>query len=119
MSDDLDALVSQVEALHAGPDDLLVITCPGPIDDETALRLRRTAHELLGGRKALVLGDGMQITTLGQHRQLQRIEAALATVQAQLATLLQALADEGDPAPGRTLDGDLFSSRERDPSEPL
>ena len=119
MSDDLDALVSQVEALHLLDDDVLVLTCPVPVSDEVAARLRFYLLEALGQRPVLVLDSGMQLSALGQHRQLQRIETTLATVQAQLSTLLRALADEDELAPGRTLDGDLFSSRERDPSEPL
>jgi len=119
MSDDLDALVSQVEALHLEDDDVLVLTYPHPLSDETAARLRFHLYEQLGPRRVLVMDSGAKITHLGQHRQLQRIEAALATVQGQLSTLLQALAEDESPAPGRTLDGDLFSTAERDPSQPL
>lgn len=119
MSDDLDPLVSQVEALHLEHDSTLVLISSTPLSDEQRERLHRYLYEQVGAVPLVVLDDGMQLTPLGQHRQLQRIEATLASVQAQLSTLLQALADEDDPAPGRTLDGDLFSSRERDPSEPL
>lgn len=119
MSDDLDALVSQVEALHMDDDDVLVLTCPSPVSDELAARLRTQLLEAMGERRVLVLDSGLQLSHLGQHRQLQRIEAALATVQGQLSTLLQALAEDESPAPGRTLDGDLFSTAERDTSQPL
>jgi hypothetical protein len=119
MSDDLDALVSQVEALHLEDDSALVLTVPGNARRSSVGYVKEHLESLFRDRKVVVLDGGMQISPLGQHRQLQRIEATLATVQAQLATLLRALADEDEPAPGRTLDGDLFSTAERDTSQPL
>lgn len=119
MDDDLEQLVSKVEALHAGPDDLLVLTCPGAIDDETQDRLRRDASELLGGRRVLVLSDGMQLSTVGQHRQLERIERSLAALQTAVAAVLEVLAKDEAPPEGRTLDGDLFPGGERDQTRPL
>jgi hypothetical protein len=119
MSDDLDALVSQVEALHLEDDDVLVVTVPVALDDRTAAHIRTYLEACFPGRRVLVMDGGTQIQPLGQHRHLQRIEAALASVQAQLSTLLRALAEEDEPAAAHTLDGDLFSTRERDPSQPL
>lgn len=119
MSDDLEELVSNVEALHAGPDDLLVVTCPNPISEETRARLREELRMRLPGREVLVLCDGLQLTTLGQHRQLERIERTLAALQDAVAAVLQVLAQEEEPPQRRTLDGDLFPGGERDQSQPL
>jgi hypothetical protein len=119
MSDDLDALVSQVEALHLEDDDVLVLMLPLALDDRTAAHIRTHVEARFPGRRVLVMDGGMQVQPLGQHRHLQRIEAALASVQSQLSTLLRALAEEDEPAATHTLDGDLFSTRERDPSQPL
>lgn len=119
MSDDLDALVSQVEALHLLDDDVLVLTCPVPVSDEVAARLRFYLLEALGQRPVLVLDSGMQLSALGQHRQLQRIEQTLAGVATALQAVLTLLADGEEPSEAHTLDGDLFSTRERDQSQPL
>lgn len=119
MSDDLEQLVSNVEALHAGPDDLVVLTCPATIDDATRERLWFDLHERLAGRQVLVLSDGMQLSTLGQHRQLERIERSLAALQTAVAAVLQVLANDEAPPEGRTLDGDLFPGGERDQTRPL
>lgn len=119
MSDDLDSLVSQVEALHLEDDSALVLTCPRVLPDAVLRGLEAFICRRFPDRTVVVLHDGMRLEPLGQHRQLQRIEAALASVQAQLSTLLRALAEEDEPAAAHTLDGDLFSTRERDPSQPL
>ncbi len=119
MSDDLEQLVSNVEALHAGPDDLVVLTCPRVIDEETRERLWFELHERLAGRQVLVLSEGMQLSTLGQHRQLERIERSLAALQTAVAAVLQALTKDEEPAESRTLDGELFPSGERDQTRPL
>jgi hypothetical protein len=119
MSDDLDALVSQVEALHLEDDSALVLSVPGNVSRDTVAYLKEHLEWLFRDRKVVVLVGGMQLSPLGQHRQLQRIEAALAKVQGQLSTLLQALAQEEEPAQAYTLDGGPFSARERDPSQPL
>lgn len=119
MSDDLEQLVSNVEALHAGPDDLVVLTCPVSLSDQTRERLRWELSQRLPGRQVLVLTDGMQLSTLGQHRQLERIERSLAALQTAVSAVLQALANDEAPPEGRTLDGDLFPMRERDQTQPL
>lgn len=119
MSDDLEQLVSSVEALHAGPDELLLLTCPRPISTEWAERIKAQLEPHLSGRKVIVLTDGMQLSSLGQHRQLERIERTLAALQDAVAAVLQALANDEAPPEGRTLDGDLFPMRERDQSQPL
>lgn len=119
MSDDLDALVSQVEDLQMEDDSALVLTVPGVVEDSTASYLEEHLEWLFPGRKVLVLHSGMRLEPVGQHRQLRRIEAALATVQGQLSTLLQALAEDEAPAQAYTLDGGPFSARERDTSQPL
>ena len=121
MSDEIEQLVSNVEALHAWPDDLVVLTCPVAISDETRERLRWELSQRLPGRQVLVLGDGMQVVTLGQHLQLNRIERSLSAITASLGAMLQALhALQEEPAPeARTLDGDLFPSGERDQTRPL
>ena len=119
MDDSLECLVSKVEALHLAEDDVAIISAPGPISDEVAHRLRETWERALPGRKCIVMGDGLNVQTLGQHRQLQRIEQSLAGVADALQAVLQLLSDGEDPAEQRTLDGDLFSVRERDQSQPL
>lgn len=119
MSDDLEQLVSNVEALHAGPDDLVVLTCPVSLSDQTRERLRWELSQRLPGRQVLVLTDGMQLSTLGQHRQLERIERSLAALQTAVSAVLQALANDEAPPEGRTLDGDLFPMGERDQTQPL
>ena len=119
MDDDLEKLVANVEALHAGPDDLLVLSCPGPLALVQIERLRHDLESRLPGRSVLVLDGGAQLTTLGQHRQLERIERNLAAVQAALGAVLQALTKDEEPAESRTLDGELFPSGERDQTRPL
>ena len=119
MDDDLEQLVANVEALHAGPDDVVVFSAPGHIDDETAKRLRETWQLVCPGRRCIVMGDGLNVQTLGQHRQLERIERNLAAVQATLAAVLAALTKDDEPLEQRTLDGDLFPSGERDQTRPL
>lgn len=118
MDDEIERLVSNVEALAIGPDDLVVITCPEAVSDATAARLRYEVEHWLGGRKALVLTDGMQIGTLGQHRQLDRIERQLAAISGAIDAILLSLQEEAEPE-SRTLDGDVFPSRERDQTRPL
>lgn len=126
MDDDLETLVSSVEALNAADDAVLVLTCPRFIEAETATRLREGIEYSLPGRKVLVLGDGMQLQPMGQHRQLQRIEQQLgavleatANIAKALGNVLEALSDGEAPAESRTLDGDVWPSGERDQSRPL
>lgn len=119
MDDSLDDLVSKVEALHLQGDDVLVLSVQQSLSDEAAARMRFYMQELLPGRKVLVLDCGMQLTPLDQHRHLQRIEQSLAGVATALQAVLQLLSDGEEPAEARTLDGDLFSARERDQSQPL
>lgn len=119
MDDDLEGLVSNVEALHLQGDDALVLTCPHPLSDDVAARLREHLESRFPGRTVLVMFDGMRLDVLGQHRQLQRIEQSLAGVATALQAVLQLLSDGEEPAEAHTLDGDLFSTRERDQSQPL
>lgn len=119
MDDSLEGLVSKVEALHLQDDSVVVLSCDWSLSDATADRLRAMLREQLGGREVLVLGAGMRLDLLGQHRQLQRIEQSLAGVATALQAVLKLLSDDEDPAEARTLDGDLFSTRERDQSQPL
>lgn len=119
MDDSLEGLVSKVEALHLQGDDVLVLTVQERLSDDAAGRLRFHLNELLPGRQVLVLESGMQLSPLGQHRHLQRIEQSLAGVATALQAVLQLLSDGEDPPEQRTLDGDLFSARERDQSQPL
>lgn len=117
--EELDRLSAQVEALSLAPDDALVLTCPHPLLDGTADRLRDHLVRGFPGRKVIVLGDGMQLQPLGQHRQLERIERTLAALQDAVAAVLQVLAQGEEPPQGRTLDGDLFPASERDQTRPL
>lgn len=119
MDDDLEQLVSKVEALHTAPDDVLVLTCPCPLDQEQIERLRCDLELRLPGRSVLVLDGGAKLSTLGQHRRLERIERNLAAVQTTLAAVLAALTKDDEPVEQRTLDGDLFPSGERDQTRPL
>ena len=119
MDDSLEGLVSKVEALHLQDDSVVVLSCDWSLSNETTDRLRSLLQEQLGGRDVLVLGAGMRLDVLGQHRQLQRIEQTLAGVANALQAVLQLLSDGEEPAEQRTLDGDLFSTRERDQSQPL
>lgn len=119
MDDSLEGLVSKVEALHLQDDSVVVLSCDWSLSNETTDRLRSQLQDHLGGRNVLVLGAGMRLDVLGQHRHLQRIEQTLAGVAAALQAVLQLLSDGEEPAEQRTLDGDLFSTRERDQSQPL
>lgn len=119
MDDSLEGLVSKVEALQLQDDSVVVLSCDWSLSDATSDRLRALLREQLGGREVLVLGAGMRLDVLGQHRQLQRIEQSLAGVATALQAVLQLLSDGEEPAEARTLDGDLFSARERDQSQPL
>lgn len=119
MDDDLEQLVANVEALHAGPDDVVVVTSSHAVSDATRERLWFELQERLPGRQVLVLCDGLQISTLGQQRQLERIERSLAAVQAAIGSVLQVLTKDEEPALARSLDGELFSFAERDQTQPL
>lgn len=119
MDDSLEGLVSKVEALQLQADDVLVLTVQERLSDDAAARLRFHLNELLPDRQVLVLESGMQLHPLGQHRQLQRIEQSLAGVANALQAVLKLLSDGEESAEARTLDGDLFSTRERDQSQPL
>lgn len=119
MDDSLEGLVSKVEALQLQADDTLVLISRTPLSEEQREHLHRYLYEQVGAVPLVVLDDGMQLTPLGQHRQLQRIEQTLAVVATALQAVLKLLADGEEPAESRTLDGDLFSTRERDQSQPL
>ena len=118
MDDSLEGLVSKVEALQLQADDTLVLTCSAFLSDEQRSHLHHYLYEQVGAVPLVVLDEGMQLS-LGQHRHLQRIEQTLAGVAAALQAVLQLLSDGEEPAEQRTLDGDLFSTRERDQSQPL
>lgn len=119
MDDSLEDLVSKVEALHLQEDSVVVLSCEQVLSGYALEKMRNRLDSLFPGRKVIVLDGGMQLTSLGQHRQLQRIEQSLAGVATALQAVLRLLTDGEDPAEQRTLDGDLFSVRERDQSQPL
>lgn len=110
-----DELLGQVQALHLAPGDTLVLTVDRRLSHEEAERLRASLEARFPGNKALVLEGGMALATISeQGGQLDRIEAML-------ATLVDALADdeEEDPEhPSRTLDGDP-AGQAREPGTPL
>jgi len=119
MDDSLEGLVSKVEALQLQADDTLVLTCSAVLSNEQRSHLHHYLYEQVGAVPLVVLDEGMQLSPLGQHRQLQRIEQSLAGVATALQAVLTLLADGEEPAEAHTLDGDLFSTRERDQSQPL
>ena len=119
MDDSLEGLVSKVEAMNLEHDDALVLTCSRVLSDEQRAHLQHYLYEQMGAVPLVVLDEGMQLSLLGQHRQLQRIEQSLAGVATALQAVLKLLSDGEEPAEARTLDGDLFSTRERDQSQPL
>jgi hypothetical protein len=53
-----------VEVLNAEPGDVLVLTAPGHISDETATQLKRHAETAFPGYKFMVLGDGLKLSVL-------------------------------------------------------
>ena len=119
MDDSLEGLVSKVEALHLDDDQVLVLSTDRVLSGYALEKIRNQMDNLFPNRKSIVLDGGMRLDSLGQHRQLQRIEQTLAGVAAALQAVLQLLSDGEEPAESRTLDGDLFSTRERDQSQPL
>lgn len=121
MPDEMERLVSNVEALASGPEDLVVLTHDRPLPDSTVDALYLALGHRFPDRRFLILTDGLKATTLGQHRQLERIERSLVALAQAVGSILEALENlqDEEPAESRTLDGDPFPSRERDQSKPL
>jgi hypothetical protein len=119
MDDSLEGLVSKVEAMNLEHDDALVLTCSTVLSDEQRAYLHHYLYEQVGAVPLVVLDNGMELTLLSQHQQLQRVEQTLAGVATALQAVLRLLSEGEEPAEQHTLDGDLFSTRERDQSQPL
>jgi len=53
---------SPIRRVAAGPDDVVVVTCPAPLASPESERLGKKLSEALHGAKVIVLGQGMEIT---------------------------------------------------------
>lgn len=56
--------VKSVERLTLQPEDILVLKCDGPLTADAAQRLKEVLESKLGGRKALVLSEGMDVQVI-------------------------------------------------------
>ncbi len=56
--------VQKVERLSLAPNDTLVLTCPGSLSQDTAVRLREHLEKEFPGIKVLILADGLEIKVI-------------------------------------------------------
>lgn len=58
--------LTRIEKADVKPDDVLVITCAGPISEDTARRIKTTFEQIFTQQKLLVLPDGMQLKVMSK-----------------------------------------------------
>lgn len=99
-----------LEATTLHDDDVVVLSCPVPLDDGQRARLVHDLEQALPDRRVIVLDRGMHLHGTVSPEWLERVEA-------KLDRLLDLLEDE-PAAPGLTLDG-AAAGAERDQTQPL
>lgn len=55
----------------------------------------------------------------GLHFQIMGVKHAISALSGKLDVLIEALAQDEEEQPSRTLDGEVFPNGERDPNQPL
>lgn len=57
--------LGDVQRLTLNDGDRVVLSVPGPISEDCAMRLREAAEHCLGGIQVLVLSDGIKLGVIG------------------------------------------------------
>lgn len=105
--DDEIHFLGEIQSMALQPDDIVVVSTQARLSTDAHASIKRMAQEVFHGHKVVVIDDGLRLGVMSPTGdRITAIEELLQTVVASLGVLLQALADDGEPAePERTLDG--------------